>query len=225
MVAKMSLRDKWENGKRQSLRFYKRKSKWKFETFNMVFPLADYFGEMIGDKKEVSIADIGAGMVATTGSTWRGVKVKLYPSDVLANEYNQILRRKQKLWGEHLENGYKPLFPVVYQDMESLTYKDNTFDIVHCVNALDHCANPHKAIKEMYRVCKIGGWIYLRHFPNNAVKQGYVGLHQWNINYDWGDCLFESEEKKFLLSDCVSGFKNIIDNDGYVVSMLKKVVE
>lgn len=223
------IQKKWEHGKKATIHFYHMKSFWKFKQFNFKFKLADYFGPMIGDKKEVSIADLGAGIVATTGSTWPNVKINLYPSDALADEFNDILIRKDKRWGNHpdLETGYKPLFPIVKQNMENLSYEDNFFDIVHCANALDHCADPFKAIKEMYRVCKLGGWIHLRHFADNAESQRYHGLHQWNISsfqtdpFIKLDCLFKSLSDKFWLSDCIPGFKTI-EEDGMIISTFHK---
>jgi len=230
------IRKKWNRGKKATIFFYYKKSRWKFESFNRIFPLFDYFGPMIGNKTDIKIADLGAGLVSTTGSTWPNTKVKLYPSDALAGEFNQFLKEKDQRWGEHLENGYKPLFPVDQQDMENLTYEDNFFDIVHCVNALDHCADPFKAIKEMYRVCKPGGWIYLRHFPDNAKLQRYHGLHQWNISpkhhlipFESTDCLFENIfGDKFLLSECVPGFEHElrpeidVEKSNMVISKLQK---
>jgi len=226
------IKQKWSKGKRNTLVFYHRKSKWKFEKFNKKFPLHNYFAPMIGDKKEVLIADLGAGLISTTGNTWPTAKIKLYPSDILADKFNKMLEEKNKKWGKRFKWGYKPLFPVEQQDMENLTYKDNFFDIVHCVNGLDHCANPIAAIKEMYRVCKVGGWIYLRHFPDNAIIQSYHGFHQWNLtpNPKVGstDCIIWNRENRFLLSKVIPGFKTEVrqelDNEPnyMIISKLQK---
>jgi len=227
---KKQTQHQWNRGKRATISFYHRKSYWKFKQFNKSFKLFDYFGPMINGKSEVSIADLGAGVVSATGSTWPGTKVKLYPSDVLAEEFNAFLDQKHKRYGQHLVGGYKPLFPVEKQNMEKLTYANNSFDIVHCVNALDHCMDPFNAIKEMYRVCKPGGWIYLRHFSDNAKDQNYKGLHQWNISTEMNDCLFKSHFDEFLLNDCVRGFKTLIGKeldyvpDNMIISKLQKTI-
>jgi len=148
---------------------------------------------MIGTLKEVTIADIGAGMFSTTGSVWPDTKVNLYPSDKLADEFNRVLK----------EFKFKPIIPVEKQDMENLTYPDEMFDIVHCVNALDHTENPRKALFEMYRICKKGGWIYLRHHFNTARLQKNMGMHRWNIHMTIDkNCVFWSNSGGFLLSDC-----------------------
>jgi len=207
-------------GHKFTLHHYTKTMFAKAETFNRVYPLDKYFLPLIGDKKEVSIADIGSGMFSTTGNTLEGVKVKVYPSDELADEYAKVQR----------QYGIIPLFPIEKQDMENLTYKDNSFDIIHCVNALDHCVDPYKAIKEMYRVCKKGGYIYLRHFFNTSLHQKGSGEHKWNIIMTIDqDCVFWGELGAFRLQDCVLGFVNEARKEiGYekirmVVSILHKI--
>lgn len=171
----------------------------KEKAFNRRFPLDKYLIPFVGNKKEVSIADIGSGMWSTTGSILPGVKVNIYPSDELAEEYMSVLK----------SYSVKPVFPIEKQNMEALTYEDESFDIVHCVNALDHCLDPKKAIQEMYRVCKKGGYIYLRHFFNTALTQKERGLHKWNIIFTInGDCVFWGPLGSFLLSHVYSDFKN-----------------
>lgn len=211
--------DKWERGKNNTLRFYRVKLPWKAGRFNRKLYLPEYFGPMIGNKKGLKIADLGAGMFCTIGSLWKTAKIKVYPSDTLADEFNQMLKDRK----------ITPLIPVEKQNMESLTYPDGFFDIIHCVNALDHTIDPIKAIEEMYRVCKPGGYIYLRHFVDVGEYEEYSGLHIWNINInDHKDCVIWNREKKILLSDYIDGFKTVqrkeLDNepDSMIISILHK---
>lgn len=211
--------ENWIKGKNKTLRFYRAKLPWKAQQFNRIFPLHSYFGPMIKGKKEVKVADIGAGMFCTIGSQWENIKVTVFPSDALADDFNQILK----------ERGVVPLIPVKKQDMESLTYDDNFFDIVHCVNALDHTPNPLKAISEMYRVCKPGGFIYLRHFVNVGEHERYFGLHMWNINTDNKDnFLIWNKSRTFNINEYFPGFKSTkkteldYEDDDMVVSILNK---
>ncbi|HJY98675.1 MAG TPA: methyltransferase domain-containing protein [Patescibacteria group bacterium] len=210
---------KWEHGKSKTLWFYRKKLPWKAQQFNKPLTLPGYFAPMIGDKKEVTIAELGSGMFCTIGSIWKGVDVKIYPSDALADEFNKILK----------ESGVTPIIPVLKEDMENLSYPDNFFDIVHCVNALDHTQNPAKAIKEMYRVAKPGGFIYLRHFVNVGESEHYAGLHMWNVDIDGklGGMIWNRQEK-FYLTDLFKGFGSVMkremdyENEDLVVSILKK---
>jgi SAM-dependent methyltransferase len=214
---KRIIHKRWRKGWYATLLFYKQKLWVKARQFNFVSPLLPYFAPMIGDKKEVWIADLGAGMYSTTGSTWPKTTVHLYPSDVLADKFNEILKAHHVV----------PVIPVEKQDMENLTYPDRFFDIVHCVNALDHSADPLKALLEMYRVTKPGGWIYLRHHSDNAERRRYNGLHVWNITPKDGDCLFWNKEESFTLNQYIPGWitevkKETEDLPEMVVSTIHK---
>lgn len=213
-----SLQEKWEKGKNNTLHFYRKKLPWKSKAFNKKLFLPSYFGPMIEGKTKVTIAEIGSGMFCTIGSKWKNTQIKVFPSDTLADEFNQMLK----------ENEIIPLIPVEKQNMECLTYPDNSFDIVHCCNALDHTSSPLKAIKEMYRVCKPDGYIYLRHFSNVGENEKYSGLHMWNIDKKGGDCVIWNTSEKFLLSDYFPGFKTVqkreldYEADNMVISILHK---
>jgi len=194
-----TIRDKWAKHHDLNQSFWRHKLPAKARSFNHDFELPDYFAPMIGDKKEVWIADLGAGVISTTGNTFKDVKVHLVPSDVYADEYKEFYQMK----------GIKQHIPMEQQDMECLTYKDEMFDIVHCANALDHTVDPFDALREMYRVCKKGGWIYLRHIPKEGINNRYSLQHQWNIELIDNDCLIWNYDHKFTLSYCVKGFKSV----------------
>jgi ubiquinone/menaquinone biosynthesis C-methylase UbiE len=182
-----------------TLRHYYKKLKIKEAQFNHQMFLPPYFKDLIGDKKEVNIADLGSAMFCTIGNLWNGVKVNMYASDILADEFNKMLK----------ESNIKPVIPIEKQDMEKLTYQDNFFDIVHCVNALDHIVNPNKALLEMWRVCKPGGYICLRHYSHVGERERYSGSHQWNIDLtENGDVsIWNKHGLKYLLSDFFKSFK------------------
>jgi|ERR1035437_53138 SAM-dependent methyltransferase len=137
--------------------------------YHKALPLIDYLLPFIGNKKEVKIADIGSGPFSTIGSYLDGVDLKIYHSDT--NDFKDFWQNR----------GLTPVISVEYQDMEKLTYPDGFFDIVHCLNALDHTRNIKEAVKEMIRVCKIDGWIYI----NCSLDQlSTGGHHYWNTKQD-----------------------------------------
>lgn len=191
-----------ESGVKMAIKHYDRKLKWKVAKLNHEFQLPSYFKEFIGEKKKIRIADLGAGAISTTGTTWPGVEVEIVASDSLAEEY-------MELWKQQ---GYTPLVPIEKQDMEQLTYEDNSFDVVHCVNALDHTVNPLKAIREIQRICKPGGYVYLRHIENEGENESYAGFHQWNITTIGDDARFWSQDDSFILSH-VEGWKTQIKTE------------
>lgn len=49
-----------------------------------------------------------------------------------------------------------PPFEWSYQDAENLSFEDGSFDICVAHAGLHHCASPHRALLEMYRVARVG---------------------------------------------------------------------
>jgi ubiquinone/menaquinone biosynthesis C-methylase UbiE len=168
----------------------------KIKKYNKPLPLVDYLVSLVGDKKEVKIADIGSGPYPITGQLMDGVDIKVYMMD-------------QQDFGYFWEK-YKtePVFPVEVQNMEALTYDDNYFDIVHSVNALDHTVDAEQALKEFIRITKPGGYVYIDCALIQHTNRGH--RHFWDALEDG---TFTNGEKTFDLKDY--GFKiEFIDNGG-----------
>lgn len=183
---------------------YRRKLKELLNEYNRSFPGPYYFNQFFSHKhiSEAKIADLGSGPVCTLGNLWSNIKLTIVASDILADEYNQAIAALH----------VKPLVPIEYQNMESLTYPDASFDLVHCVNALDHTPDLEKALSEMKRVCKPKGYIYLRHAHNQ--KSAHRGRgHYWDAKTNG------FTDGKKLVS--LNGFTTV--DDGYfIVSILRK---
>lgn len=157
----------------------------KFKQYNTKpLPLVDYLIPFIGDKKEVKIADIGSGPFSRTGQYLDGVKVEVYPSDQSNFDYF------------YAKYNATPLFPIEIQNMQKMTYPDNHFDIVHCVNALDHTGYARAAVSEMIRICKPGGWVYIDCALIQRTIRGHN--HFWDAEEDGS---FTSKDDKFNLKD------------------------
>lgn len=196
----------WEDGFKDELKFWRGWLGVKGKAYEKPIRLIDRFDFMIGNKKEVTIANLGAGPVCLIGDSRDDVKIRVFSSDILASEYSQLCQ----------ELNLKLTNPVESEDMASLTYKNDFFDIVYCTNALDHCQDPYKALLEMVRVSKPGGWIYLHHIAHEGQRHQYRNLHQWNIDMtEDGDCIFWNKNPgpktdAFLLSEIYPGFKTTI---------------
>jgi SAM-dependent methyltransferase len=123
--------------------------------------------------KDSKIIDVGAAVCTKLGKRLNGKKLNISATDVLAVEYNRILK----------ENDIQP--PVVTRncDFESLVtvFGENFYDFVHCSNAVDHCHNPLEAIKNLVSIAKAGGYVYITVHEREAENCNYLGLHQWNF--------------------------------------------
>jgi SAM-dependent methyltransferase len=66
-------------------------------------------------------------------------------------------------------------------DVHALHYSDDTFDIVHAHQVLQHVADPVQALREMRRVCKPGGIVAARDADYAAMTwyPASPGLDEW----------------------------------------------
>ena len=185
------------SGAEKEVAHYQKKFLRKIGQFNKSMQLPHYFEHLIGDKKRVRIAEIGAGPINTIGQYWPGVEVELVASDVLWPEY-------QKLWDGVDE---RPLVPVEYADMEHLPYPDESFDIVHCANALDHTKDAKKALEEMKRICKKGGVVYILCAEDQ--KRRFGGMHEWDARIEDGTSFImrNGSPGDFYIQDVLPGAK------------------
>jgi len=167
-------------------KYYWKKFDKKVDMFNKSSKLLDYFGPMMeGDT--VRIAEVGCGLVNTIGDSWPNVDVHVVCSDINADSFNSMWEEMKK----------KPLHKIHKEDVEALSYKEGEFDIVHCRNALDHTADPLRAIGEFKRVA--GRFVYLCHAERQ--RELFGGHHLWDVKYEDGKCYFYGNEYSFFLSD------------------------
>ena len=120
------------------------------------------------------VLDVGAGPLTVLGKRRAGKPIDIVAVDALAEAYDAIMA----------EVGVVPPVRTLKCDAEKLSamFADGGFDLAHSQNALDHSYDPMRAIAEMLRAVKRGGYAYLRHNRNEAENEGYRGLHQWNFD-------------------------------------------
>jgi SAM-dependent methyltransferase len=146
-------------------------------------PLADYHrrfvDEIPGD--EVRILDVGAGPLTLLGKTHPTKRLSITAVDVLAPEYDRLLAR----------HGITPPVRTIYAAAEDLPscFAPDSFDLVNAQNCVDHMENPLAAIEGMLTVVRPGGWVVMDHAENEAEREGYRGLHQWNFTVSDGEFL------------------------------------
>ncbi len=60
-------------------------------------------------------------------------------------------------------------------------FEDGSFDLIISINSFEHFRNPKTVLKEIWRVCKVGGYVYIKfgplfYSPLGAHRYGYVGI-------------------------------------------------
>jgi len=143
-------------------------------------------------QRVVKILDVGAGPLTYIGKQYPGYELQIQATDPLAAEYDKLLDK------------YHIKAPVhtISADAEKLhdSFQENSFDIVHARNCIDHAYSPENAVLEMIRVTKPGSYVLLQHVPNEAVNQNWSGLHNWNFSEENGDFIISSKTMKINFS-------------------------
>jgi SAM-dependent methyltransferase len=198
----------WERAVPGEVAFWRRfLTSEKFAHYSNAPLLKSYFRRMLDGRKRADILDVGSGACPTGGWTWPGVEVSLVQADALAWQYLALYE----------ELGMQPVLPIEQQDMTAMTYPDASFDVVFCRNALNHCADPFRAVREMVRVVRPGGWVCLVHGEAPYKVDRFKDMHLWNISMaeDGADVVFWGRDSRFLLSECVLGFHSYQDRRQY----------
>ena len=122
----------------------------------------------------VRILDVGAGPLTSLGKTHPDFDVTISATDALSDVYAQLID----------ETGVEPPVRTQQCEAEHLTgmFGRGEFDVVHMRNALDHTYDPVQAIRQMAVVTKPQGAVVLQHYRNEAEREKYHGLHQWNLS-------------------------------------------
>jgi ubiquinone/menaquinone biosynthesis C-methylase UbiE len=104
-------------------------------------------------KEAVSILDIGCGTGWALGQAAKlnGDKGTFYGVDL---SEKMIEKAKENFKGR--EN-----FHFIKANAEEIHLEDNQFEIIICTNSFHHYLHPDKALKEMHRLLKLGGKVYI----------------------------------------------------------------
>lgn len=94
--------------------------------------------------------------------------------------------------GERLINISRKRYPKGKFSVASaarLPFKDNSFDLILCTEVIEHVNNQNKALSEIFRVLKKGGYLVLT-TPNKIFKPLYtflcsIGLRPYHGNEYW----------------------------------------
>ncbi|HEY9791033.1 MAG TPA: methyltransferase domain-containing protein [Candidatus Obscuribacterales bacterium] len=136
--------------------------------------------EVLGDRKFVNILDAGCG----TG--WLASALKHF-GQVDAIDMHEEAVKLSMLRGVHATRA----------SIEDIPFPDNTFDLITAIDVIYHRAvrDDSKALQEIFRVLKPGGWLIVRVPAHNALRSSDDKLMHTARRYT----VREVEQK---LSDC-----------------------
>lgn len=147
------------------------------------------------------ILDVGCGMSYCTGNLLHGNPIDIHYIDPLAPFFNRILQRS------HVNC---PPIELGMIEFLSAFYPHHNVTLIMVQNALDHCVNPMKGICEAIDCLETGGVLYLKHYPNEAVKENYRGFHQFNIDEREGNLIIWNRTESHNITEELSPFASVI---------------
>ncbi len=173
---------RWSGGFDHELRFWDhwlatRGDRWPQDFARRMDPAAPLVPEVAAllpcRSDPARVLDVGAGPATSLGFRCAGREVEVVATDPLAEPYAALC----------LAAGVAPPIPTRFAVAEALDafFPPDSFDVVHCRNALDHACDPMRGIARMLAVTRPGGRLLLIHHPDEAEREAYVGLHQWNF--------------------------------------------
>lgn len=127
-------------------------------------------------KSGLSVLDVGCGPGSITGD----LAARVAPGSVTAIDFfDDVLKvARADIQRRNLSN-----VSFVAADVHKLDFGDNTFDIVHAHQVLQHVADPVGALREMRRVCVPGGIVAAR----DADHAGFIWFPQLPALDLWRD--------------------------------------
>jgi SAM-dependent methyltransferase len=102
----------------------------------------------------------------------------------------------------------------ILANLERLPFGDNSFELILCLDVLEHVANDVLATEELYRVLKLGGTVILTFScwgPTGSSKSpDELGMWKWHLSMDgtWTSLCYRyyTDESALTLLRCV-GFQ------------------
>lgn len=96
-----------------------------------------------------------------------------------------------------------PNYRFLRSDAQRLAIKSNIFDIVLCINAFEHIADPEKVLLEIHRVLRPGGYAFISFAP---VFYSDVGSHMADfIPEPWAHLKYSEQDFKLKLRAAAPG--------------------
>lgn len=160
------------------------------------FDVKEFMGEP-GNSPDDLIIDLGCGLSYYAGSRLGGRPANIHFVDPLADFYNDILKEART-----------DLPPIEFGMMEHISSYPHQQEVALVIiqNALDHSQDPIKGIVESLNLLKMGGVLYLKHYPNEAEKEAYRGFHQWNIDIEDGRMVVWNRDERHDLNGILEDF-------------------
>ena len=149
----------------------------------VVINLCNKFIEENSQKPDV--LDVGCGPISSLAYLAHESLANLVGVDPIANEYKLLLEKHNFTSPVTQHHG-------IGEDLSDV-FSDESFDIVHIRNALDHTQCPPLVWLNIFKLVKKGGLLIHSHSLREATKEGFKQLHQYDLYPDNQDLCLEDK--------------------------------
>lgn len=183
-------------------------------------PLQPFLEELIRvpEGETVRILDVGAGPFTFVGRTSSRWQLEIAAVDPLADGYDLLLTqhgvtppvRTRAIAAEDLRQHYPP----------------DSFDLVTARNCLDHVLDPLRALRQMLEVAKPGASLHLQHMTDEAERNLYTGMHQWNFRLRDGAFIIAGAQGEVNVSAQLAplaDLSNTLYDESWLVTTITKL--
>ena len=177
------------------------------------FDVSSYISSL---NEDVLIVDVGCALNYMLSNIYNGQTYNVVYLDPLADFYNRILEK------------YSPSYPRITFGMGevlSLLFARNSVSFYHIRNALDHSVSPMAIIWQAMVTLRRGGILYLNHKPNEAVHEGYIGFHQYNIDCVDSRLIIWNKEERIDVAEVLGEYASVtptVTEEGRIVAVIEK---
>lgn len=159
---------------------------------NDIFDIFGYSGIELDES--MLLLDVGAGQGMHAGFLAKRFK-KIYCIDLIP--YNSIYDKSfHKLLAEKYQRNQIHVsmdrLCFIENSATDLIFKDDFFDLTVSINSLEHIHDPQKAIEEMVRVTKPGGYLYITFDPLWTADTGSHFSHR--VQEPWAQLILNEQE-------------------------------
>ena len=167
----------------------------------------------------VRILDVGCGPISDLGYRAAcGKTLSIHYVDPLANQYSASMRAA----------GISAPHSTLEAKAEDLLewFSRQSFDVVFCMNALDHCENALLSLVNMVYLLAPGGACILHHRECEGKRNNYEGLHRWDLSYKEGQLFLDDRVQAINVSrwlgSLVSTDIHVCENDWFTATLKRK---
>lgn len=222
-------RERWRAGIIEEVAFWdgflaSRGNQWPDEyvrRMDPALPLQEELAELVDapDGATVRILDVGAGPFTWVGRTSPKWRIQIVPIDPLADAYDALFQR----------HDIAPPVQSIQCAAEEMgrRFAPRSFDIAVARNSLDHALDPLLAIRTMVSLVRPQGAVFLLHSCDEATKNYWNGLHQWNFAVVDGDFVISDRETRVnvtqLLGKDVIVSNTILAEENWITTVIRRL--